>query len=106
MTHWNNAHEAEPENEYFQATDQAWYQATRHQLNPLDWAYVEAWYEASVPIACLLNGIARAVASFRKANGNAPIHSIAYCAQAIIDKWAAAAPNLAATYDPERTTDQ
>ncbi len=92
----------DPETCYFQAVDHDWRALTGHALSPLDWAYIEAWYESRLPLACLRTGIRGAVTAFRKANGEARIHSIAYCAQAIMDKWAEAAPNLAATYDPER----
>lgn len=53
-------------------------------MSPLDWALVESWKNAGVPLAAVLRGIEEA---FRKKNSKRSkfqnVNSIAYCAQAV-----------------------
>ena len=55
-------------------------------LSPLDWALIESWKNASIPLEAVLRGIDRAFEKWRAKPPRARIHqvnSVAYCAQAI-----------------------
>ncbi len=55
-------------------------------LSPLDWALIEIWKNAGVPIEAVLRGIDAAFEKWRSRPAQARIHrvnSLAYCAQAI-----------------------
>jgi hypothetical protein len=55
-------------------------------LSPLDWALIEAWKNAGIPLEAVLRGIDQAFEKWRKRPARARIHmvnSLAYCAQAI-----------------------
>ena len=55
-------------------------------ISPLDWALIEAWKNAGIPLEAVLRGIDRAFEKWRKRPVQARIHmvnSVAYCAQAI-----------------------
>ena len=54
-------------------------------LSPLDWALVEAWKEAHVPLAAVLAGIERSFAKYQKRPRRfQSINSIAYCTQEVM----------------------
>jgi hypothetical protein len=55
-------------------------------LSPLDWALIEAWKNAGIPLEAVLRGIDAAFEKWRKRPAMARtqmVNSIAYCAQAI-----------------------
>jgi hypothetical protein len=55
-------------------------------LSPLDWALIEAWKNAGIPLEAVLRGIDQAFEKWRTRPARARIqmvNSIAYCAQAI-----------------------
>src|SRR5206468_4784005 len=55
-------------------------------LSPLDWALIEAWKNAEIPLEAVVRGIDVAFEKWRKRPAQARIHrvnSLAYCAQAI-----------------------
>jgi hypothetical protein len=55
-------------------------------LSPLDWALIEAWKNAGIPLEAVLRGIDRAFEKWRSrpARGRIQmVNSLAYCAQAI-----------------------
>jgi hypothetical protein len=55
-------------------------------LSPLDWALIEAWKNAGIPLEAVLRGIDQAFDKWRSRPPRARIHmvnSLAYCAQAI-----------------------
>ncbi len=55
-------------------------------LSPLDWALIESWKNAGIPLEAVLRGIDQAFEKWRKRPARARIqmvNSIAYCAQAI-----------------------
>jgi hypothetical protein len=55
-------------------------------LSPLDWALIEAWKNAGIPMEAVLRGIDQAFEKWRGRPARARIHmvnSLAYCAQAI-----------------------
>ncbi len=55
-------------------------------MSPLDWALLETWKEAGVPLEAVLKGIDRAFESWRKRKRKfRQINSLAYCAQAVLE---------------------
>jgi hypothetical protein len=55
-------------------------------LSPLDWALIEAWKNAGIPLEAVLRGIDAAFDKWRSRPVRARIHmvnSVAYCAQAV-----------------------
>jgi len=54
-------------------------------MSPLDWALVEAWKNAGVPLAAVLRGIDLAFEKWRtKKNRVQKVNSLAYCVQAVM----------------------
>jgi len=66
-----------------------WRKRGAHLLvSPLDWAIVETWQKAGVPLAAVLKGIDRAFESWsrsRRAAGGRQLKSLAYCVDAVLD---------------------
>ena len=81
-----------------------WRKRGAHLLvSPLDWAIVETWQKAGVPIEAVLKGIDRAFESWgrsRRAAGGRQLKSLAYCVDAVLDA-AAEAAEAAAGSGPE-----
>jgi len=54
-------------------------------MSPLDWALVEAWKNAGVPLEAVLRGIDAAFEKWRaKKKRNQNVNSVAYCTQAVM----------------------
>lgn len=66
-----------------------WKKRGAHLLvSPLDWAIMESWQKAAIPLAAVLKGIDRAFESYRRsrrAAGGRPLKSLAYCVDAVLD---------------------
>jgi hypothetical protein len=81
-----------------------WRKRGAHLLvSPLDWAIVETWQKAGVPLTAVLKGIDRAFESWsrsRRAAGGRQLKSLAYCVDAVLDA-AAEASEAAAGTGPE-----
>ena len=78
-----------------------WRKRGAHLLvSPLDWAIVETWKKAGVPLEAVLKGIDRAFESWgrsRRAAGGRQLKSLAYCVDAVLDAAAEAAETAAGT---------
>jgi hypothetical protein len=76
-----------------------WHKRGAHLLvSPLDWAIVETWQKAGIPLGAVLKGIDRAFESWgrsRRSVGGRQLKSLAYCVDAVLD--AAAEAQEAAT---------
>jgi hypothetical protein len=76
-----------------------WRKRGAHLLvSPLDWAIVETWQKAGVPLPAVLKGIDRAFESWgrsRRAAGGRQLKSLAYCVDAVLDAAAEAQEGLA-----------
>jgi triphosphoribosyl-dephospho-CoA synthetase len=71
---------------------------TRTLLSPLDWALVETWKEAGIPLEAVLVGVERAFEKFKKRpKGLQKVNSLAYCSQLVLK----AAEEIAAGAGPE-----
>lgn len=77
-------------------------------LSPLDWALIESWKNAGIPLAAVLRGIDLAFEKWRaKKTKTQAVNSLAYCAQAIATEAEAMAKGgpsgttNPATQDPE-----
>jgi len=81
-----------------------WRKRGAHLLvSPLDWAIVETWQKAGVPLEAVLKGIDRAFESWsrsRRAVGGRQLKSLAYCVDAVLDA-AEEASEAAAGSGPE-----
>jgi hypothetical protein len=54
-------------------------------LSPIDWALIETWREAGVPLEAVLRGVDAAFAKWRaKKTKTRMVNSLAYCAQAVM----------------------
>jgi hypothetical protein len=81
-----------------------WRKRGAHLLvSPLDWAIVETWQKAGIPLNAVLRGIDRAFESWtrsRRAAGGRQLKSLAYCVDAVLDA-AAEAQEASAGTGPE-----
>src|SRR5215470_15262691 len=82
MDSWNYFNYFTEIEEYF------WKKRGAHLLvSPLDWAIMEAWQKAGVPLEAVLKGIDRAFESYgrsRRGSGK-PLKSLAYCTDAVLE---------------------
>ena len=65
-----------------------WRKRGAHLLvSPLDWAIMEAWQKAGVPLEAVLQGIDRAFESYGRSRRGAgkPLKSLAYCTDAVLE---------------------
>ena len=82
MDSWNYFNYFTEIEEYF------WKKRGAHLLvSPLDWAIMEAWHKADVPLEAVLKGIDRAFESYRRSRRGAgkPLKSLAYCTDAVLE---------------------
>jgi len=55
-------------------------------LSPLDWALIESWKEAGIPLPAVLTGIERAFEKYaRRPKPFRRINGLAYCSQAVLE---------------------
>ncbi len=56
-------------------------------VSPLDWAIMEAWQKAGVPLDAVLKGIDHAFESYQRSRRGAgkPLKSLAYCTDAVLE---------------------
>jgi len=82
-----------PEFNYFnyftEIEEYFWQKRGAHLLvSPLDWAIVETWQKAGIPLSAVLKGIDRAFESYarsRRAAGGRQLKSLCYCVDAVLD---------------------
>ena len=73
-----------------------WKKRGAHLLvSPLDWAIMETWQKAGIPLEAALKGIDRAFESYQRSRRGAgkPLKSLAYCTDAVAEAAAGAAPS-------------
>jgi hypothetical protein len=91
-------------NYFTEVEEYFWRKRGAHLLvSPLDWAIVETWQKAGIPLGAVLKGIDRAFESWersRRAAGGRQLKSLAYCVDAVLDA-AAEAQEAAAGAGPE-----
>ena len=57
----------------------------RIHLSPLDWALIETWKDASIPLEAVLRGIDAAFDKYeQRPSRSQKVNSLAYCAQAVL----------------------
>ncbi len=90
-------------NYFTEIEEHFWRKRGAHLLvSPLDWAIVETWQKAGVPLEAVLKGIDRAFESYahsRRALAGRPLKSLVYCVDAVADA-AAEASEAAAGSGP------
>jgi len=72
-------------------------------VSPLDWAILESWQKANIPVEIVLKGIDQAFESYarsRRGTSGRPLKSLAYCVDAVLDA-AIQAQEAAAGRGPE-----
>jgi hypothetical protein len=82
MDGWNYFNYFTEIEEYF------WKKRGAHLLvSPLDWAIMEAWQTAGVPLEAVLKGIDKAFESYQRSRRGAgkPLKSLAYCTDAVLE---------------------
>ena len=82
MDNWNYFNYFTEIEEYF------WKKRGAHLLvSPLDWAIMETWQKAGVPLETALKGIDRAFEAYQRSRRGAgkPLKSLAYCTDAVLD---------------------
>jgi hypothetical protein len=82
MDGWNYFNYFTEIEEYF------WKKRGAHLLvSPLDWAIMETWQKAGIPLDAVLKGIDRAFESYGRSRRGAgkPLKSLAYCTDAILE---------------------
>jgi hypothetical protein len=66
-----------------------WRKRGAHLLvSPLDWAILETWQQAEIPISAVLKGIDRAFESYQRSKrgkSGRQLKSLAYCVEAVLD---------------------
>src|SRR2546422_11604604 len=65
-----------------------WKKRGAHLLvSPLDWAIMEAWHKAGVPLEAVLKGIDKAFESYQRSRRGAgkPLKSLADCSGAVLE---------------------
>ncbi len=76
-------------NYFTEIEEHFWRKRGAHLLvSPLDWALVETWQKAGIPLEVVLKGIDRAFESFsrsRRAAAGRQLKSLAYCVDAVLD---------------------
>ncbi len=82
MNNWNYFNYFTEIEEYF------WKKRGAHLLvSPLDWAIMEAWQKAGVPLEAVLKGIDKAFESYQRSRRGAgkALKSLAYCTDAVLE---------------------
>ncbi len=82
MENWNYFNYFTEIEEYF------WKKRGAHLLvSPLDWAIMETWQKAGVPLEAALKGIDHAFESYQRSRrgANKPLKSLAYCTDAVLE---------------------
>ena len=73
---------------YSEIEEYFWKKRGAHLLvSPLDWAIMETWQKAGVPVSAVLKGIDRAFESYQRSRRGAgrPLKSLAYCTDAVLE---------------------
>jgi hypothetical protein len=82
MENWNYF------NYFTEIEEHFWKKRGAHLLvSPLDWAIMETWQKAGVPLEAALKGIDRASESYQRSRRGAgkPLKSLAYCTDAVLE---------------------
>jgi hypothetical protein len=75
-------------NYFTEIEEHFWKKRGAHLLvSPLDWAIMETWQKAGVPLEAALKGIDRAFESYQRSRRGAgkPLKSLAYCTDAVLE---------------------
>jgi hypothetical protein len=70
-------------------------------FSPLDWALIETWKDAGVPLEAVLRGVEAAFEKWRaQKKRRRTVNSLAYCAQAVVEEAERMAGNVPASSPP------
>jgi hypothetical protein len=73
--------------DYFDAVDYLWNKLSGRRLSALDWAEVEAWFNAGIPLTAVLSGIQISFQNLRWSSPAGQVRSMAYCAPEVYHAW-------------------
>ena len=63
-----------------------WKKRGAHLLvSPLDWAILETWQKAGIPLRAVQKGIDRAFEAYARSKRKQPVKNLAYCVDAVLD---------------------
>jgi hypothetical protein len=95
-------------NYYTEIEEHFWKKRGAHLLvSPLDWAIVETWQKAGIPLPIVLRGIDRAFETWarsRRAAGGRQLKSLAYCVDSVLDAHSEAQEAAAGTGPEVKTS--
>jgi hypothetical protein len=100
MDNWNYF------NYFTEIEEHFWKKRGAHLLvSPLDWAIMETWQKAGVPLEAAIKGIDRAFESYQRSRRGAgkPLKSLAYCTEAVLEAVEERREAAAGAYSPART---
>ena len=90
-------------NYFTEIEEHFWRKRGAHLLvSPLDWAILETWQQAGIPLTAVLKGIDRAFESYARSRRGAgkPLKSLAYCTDAVLDAAEEAQEAAAGSHSP------
>src|ERR1700690_3990668 len=99
MENWNYF------NYFTEIEEHFWKKRGAHLLvSPLDWAIMETWQKAGVPLECALKGIDHAFESYKRSRRGAgkPLKSLAYCTDAVLEAAGEAKEAAAGAQSPDK----
>lgn len=70
---------------YFETVYALWLAKSQKHITPLEFAYIDAWRDAGIPLHAVTDGINRCFANFRPRFSGDSIKSLRYCQQAIFE---------------------
>src|SRR5271169_1864178 len=100
MDNWNYF------NYFTEIEEHFWKKRGAHLLvSPLDWAIMETWQKAGVPLETAIRGIDRAFESYQRSRRGAgkPLKSLAYCTEAVLEAVEERQEAAAGAHSPART---
>jgi hypothetical protein len=100
MDNWNYF------NYFTEIEEHFWKKRGAHLLvSPLDWAIMETWQKAGVPLEAAIKGIDRAFESYQRSRRGAgkPLKSLAYCTEAVLGAVEERQEAAAGAHSPART---
>ncbi len=100
MDNWNYF------NYFTEIEEHFWKKRGAHLLvSPLDWAIMETWQKAGVPLEAAIKGIDRAFESYQRSRRGAgkPLKSLAYCTDAVLEAVEERQEAAAGAHSPART---
>ena len=77
------------EAEYFRQSEEAWqmYQGAAARFSSLDFAELDSWQQAGIPLSAVLLGVMHTFEHFHAGPGRQRIRKLAYCYPEVLRAW-------------------